>query len=108
MSEILNKVKEVVMDKLGVENVVTSAEEWPLVGWETLAKSDPTFIVLAKMDRRRFPADDIEKKRAFLMNDPVAREMTAVKEGRIITMDNIMQDVAVCLDASNRILQIGL
>jgi iron complex transport system substrate-binding protein len=83
------------MDKLGVENVVTSAEEWPLVGWETLAKSDPTFIVLAKMDRRRFPADDIEKKRDFLMNDPVAREMTAVKEGRIITMDAHAMDPTV-------------
>ncbi|MDU9006362.1 ABC transporter substrate-binding protein [Sedimentitalea todarodis] len=75
------------MDKLGVENVVTSDEEWPSVGWETLAKADPTFIVIAEMDRRRFPADDIEKKREFLMNDPVAREMAAVKKGRIITID---------------------
>lgn len=75
------------MDKLGVENVVTSDEEWPTVGWETLAKADPTFIVIAEMDRRRFPADDVEKKREFLTTDPVAREMTAVKEGRIITID---------------------
>lgn len=75
------------MDKLGVENVVLSDEEWPTVGWETLAKTDPTFIVIAQMDRRRFPADDVEKKREFLMNDPVAREMTAVREGRIITID---------------------
>lgn len=75
------------MDKLGVANVVTSDEEWPLVGWETIAKADPTFIVIAEMDRRRFPADDVEQKRAFLMNDPVAKEMSAVKEGRIITID---------------------
>ncbi len=75
------------MDKLGIDNVVTSGEEWPLVGWETIAKADPTFIVLAKMDRRRFPADDIEKKRAFLMTDPVTKEMSAVKAGRIITID---------------------
>ena len=75
------------MDKLGVENVVTSDEEWPTVGWETLAKADPTFIVIAEMDRRRFPADDVEKKRDFLTTDPVAREMRAVKEGRIITID---------------------
>ena len=39
------------------------------------------------MNRRRFPADDVEMKRQFLMNDPVASEMTAVKEGRIITID---------------------
>lgn len=75
------------MDKLGVENVVKSNEEWPTVGWETIAKADPTFIVLAEMNRRRFPADDIEKKRAFLRTDPVAKEMTAVKEGRVITID---------------------
>ena len=75
------------MDKLGVKNVVTSDEEWPTVGWETLAKADPTFIVIAEMDRRRFPADDVAKKREFLMNDPVTSEMTAVKEGRIITID---------------------
>ncbi len=30
------------MDKLGVDDVVTPAEEGPLVGWETLAKSDTT------------------------------------------------------------------
>lgn len=75
------------MDKLGVDNVVTSDEEWPLVGWETLAKADPSFIVIAEMNRRRFPADDVEMKRQFLMNDPVASEMTAVKEGRVITID---------------------
>lgn len=75
------------MDKLGVDNVVTSDEEWPLVGWETLAKADPSFIVIAEMNRRRFPADDVEMKRQFLRNDPVASEMTAVKEGRIITID---------------------
>ncbi len=75
------------MDKLGVKNVVTSHEEWPTVGWETLAKADPTFIVIAEMNRRRFPADDVAKKLEFLKNDPVASEMSAVKEGRIITID---------------------
>ncbi|MEM6481856.1 MAG: ABC transporter substrate-binding protein [Pseudomonadota bacterium] len=75
------------MDKLGVANVAESDEEWPLVGWETIAKADPTFIVIAEMDRRRFPADDVELKREFLTTDPVVSEMTAVKEGRIITID---------------------
>ena len=80
-------VSAYMMDKLGVQNVVQSDEEWPVVGWETIAKADPTFIVIAEMDRRRFPADDVEMKRQFLQNDPVAKEMTAVKEGRIITID---------------------
>ena len=75
------------MKQLGIKNVVKSNEEWPVVGWETIAKADPTFIVIAKMNRRRFEGDDFEKKLNFLKNDPVAKEMTAVKESRIIIMD---------------------
>ncbi|WP_148252318.1 ABC transporter substrate-binding protein [Aidingimonas lacisalsi] len=75
------------MDKLGIRNVVESDEEWPVVGWESVAQADPDIIVLARMDRRRYPADSIEKKREFLHNDPVAREMSAVKNGNIIEMD---------------------
>ena len=75
------------MEQLGIENVIKSDEEWPTVGWESIARSDPTVIVIAEMDRRRFPADDVEKKMEFLTTDPVAKEMTAVREGRIIVMD---------------------
>src|SRR3546814_11543132 len=55
-----------IMDKLGIDNVIQSDEEWPTVGWESIAKSDPTVIVIAEMDRRRFPADAVEKKLEFL------------------------------------------
>ncbi|WP_111497032.1 ABC transporter substrate-binding protein [Marinobacter bohaiensis] len=75
------------MDKLGIRNVIESDEEWPTVGWESIAKADPDIIVVARMDRRRFPADDVEKKLEFLRTDPVASQMTAVKEGRIVQMD---------------------
>ncbi|WP_158969864.1 ABC transporter substrate-binding protein [Chachezhania sediminis] len=75
------------MENLGVTNVIQSDEEWPTVGWESIARSDPTVIVVAEMDRRRFPADDIDKKMEFLTTDPVAKEMTAVREGRIVVMD---------------------
>lgn len=75
------------MDKLGIANVIQSDEEWPTVGWESIAKADPTVIVIAEMDRRRFPADDVENKLRFLKADPVAKEMTAVREGHIIVMD---------------------
>jgi len=72
---------------LGVENVIKSDEEWPTVGWETIARTDPNIIAIGKMDRRRFPADDWELKMKFLKSDPVAREMSAVKAGHIIVMD---------------------
>lgn len=72
---------------LGVRNVVESSEEWPTVGWETLAKANPTWLIIARMDRRRYPADDYQKKLAFLRSDPVTRNMDAVKHDRIIILD---------------------
>ncbi|WP_339109681.1 ABC transporter substrate-binding protein [Thioclava sp. GXIMD4216] len=75
------------MGKLGIRNVIESDEEWPTVGWETIAKADPDVIVIAKMDRRRFPADDVAAKMDFLKTDPVASQMKAVREGHIVVMD---------------------
>lgn len=75
------------LDRLGLRNVVTSDEEWPTVGWETIARADPSVIVIARMDRRRFPADDFEAKLRFLKSDPVTSRMTAVREGRIVILD---------------------
>ncbi|MEI4488658.1 ABC transporter substrate-binding protein [Frigidibacter sp. MR17.14] len=75
------------MRQLGLRNVVQSDEEWPTVGWEAIAKADPSVVVIAKMDRRRFPADDYEKKLAFLKSDPVTSQMTAVRNGRILIID---------------------
>lgn len=75
-----------IMDTLGVKNVIASDEEWPTVGWETIARANPTVIVAAEMTRRRYGADDIDKKRGFLASDPVASQMDAVKNGRIVAM----------------------
>ena len=80
-------IPDFMLSTLGVRNVVQSDEEWPTVGWETIAKANPTFLVIARMDRRRFPADDHEKKLAFLRSDPVTRNMDAVKHNRIIVLD---------------------
>ena len=71
----------------GVRNVVTSAEEWPLVGWETIAGLDPDVIVLGTMDRRNLPGDDVAAKRAFLETDPVASQLRAVRNGHLVEMD---------------------
>lgn len=84
-----------IMTKLGIENVVTSSEEWPTVGWETIAKSDPTYIVLADLQRRKFPADSIEAKLEFLANDPVASQMTAVQANRILILDAHAMDATI-------------
>ncbi len=89
-------VPQFMLQTLGLRNVVQSDEEWPAVGWETIAKANPTFLVIARMDRRRYPADDHEKKLAFLRSDPVTRNMDAVKHNRIIILD------ALALQASLR------
>ncbi|TCA54496.1 ABC transporter substrate-binding protein [Rhizobium pisi] len=72
---------------LGAANVVTTEEEWPLVGWETIAQANPAVIVIATMDRRRYAADDPKVKLGFLENDPVTRELAAVRNKRFVMMD---------------------
>ena len=44
-------------------------------------------LLRLRANRRRFPADDIEKKLEFLRTDPVASQMTAGREGRIVRMN---------------------
>ncbi len=85
------------LETLGIGNIIDSDEEWPTVGWETIAKANPTILVIARMDRRRFPADDHEKKLAFLKSDPVTRNMDAVKNNRIVIMDASAMESSVRL-----------
>ena len=82
-----NGVPAYILSKLGARNVITTNEEWPLVGWESIAVANPAVIVAVRMDRRRFPADDIAVKLNFLKTDPVASKLDAVKNGRIVVMD---------------------
>lgn len=102
-----------IMSALGIKNVIDSDEEWPTVGWETIAKANPTIVVAGKMDRRRFPADDVVLKQKFLKEDPVTSLMPSVKEGHIVTMDaqamnptiRTIDGIEVLADA---IVQLGL
>lgn len=72
---------------LGVKNVIDSAEEWPTVGWETIAKAQPSVIVLGEMSRRRFPADDWQVKMDYLKSDPVTQLIPAVKVNHLPVID---------------------
>ncbi|OWV74322.1 ABC transporter substrate-binding protein [Rhizobium sp. R634] len=76
-----------ILKAIGARNVVTTEEEWPLVGWETISEANPAVIVLATMDRRRYAADDPAVKIDFLNKDPVTRELDAVKNRRFVMMD---------------------
>ncbi len=66
---------------------MTTEEEWPLVGWETIAQANPAVIVIATMDRRRYAADDPAVKIKFLEGDPVVSQLEAVKNKRFVMMD---------------------
>lgn len=81
--------------KLGVKNIIDSDEEWPTVGWETIARANPDIIVIGKMGRRRFPADDWEVKMDFLKTDPVTSQMKAVQNGNIVVMDAQSMDPTI-------------
>lgn len=83
------------MNALGLTNIIESDEEWPVVSWETIARANPSVIVVAQMDRRRFEADDVEKKIAFLKSDPVTKEMDAVKNDRIVVIDGHSMDPSI-------------
>ncbi|MFN7104078.1 MAG: ABC transporter substrate-binding protein [Pseudorhizobium sp.] len=76
-----------IMAALGIENIITTDDEWPTVGWETIAKADPSIIVAGSMERRRYPLDSLEAKLGFLEADPVASLMPAVKNGHVFNMD---------------------
>jgi iron complex transport system substrate-binding protein len=83
------------MDKLGLRNVVQSDEEWPVVSWESIARANPSVIVVAEMDRRRFEADDVEKKLEFLRSDPVTSQMDAVRNDRIVILNAHSMDPSI-------------
>lgn len=83
------------METLGLKNVIESDEEWPTVSWETIARANPSVIVIAKMERRRFEADDYQKKLEFLKSDPVTRQMDAVKNNRIVILDAHSMDPSI-------------
>lgn len=76
-----------IMSTLGVRNIVTTEEEWPLVGWETITAADPKVIVMATMERRRWGADDPAIKTQFLETDPVVSQLEAVKDKHFIYVD---------------------
>ncbi|CAN7599590.1 ABC transporter substrate-binding protein [Pararhizobium sp. LjRoot235] len=82
-----NSAPAYILKALGARNVVTTEEEWPLIGWETIAAANPSVIVIATMDRRRYAADDPAVKIDFLEKDPVTSQLDAVRNKRFIQMD---------------------
>lgn len=72
---------------LGLKNVFEdSAEDWPQINWETVAQRDPDVLILGDLTRKSQTAENAAAKIAFLEENPVTREMTAVKNKRYIAL----------------------
>lgn len=83
------------MQALGAKNVLETNEEWPLVGWETIAGANPGVLVLADMERRRYGADDVNVKIDFLKTDPVASKLDAVQKQHWVILSTQEMDAGI-------------
>jgi iron complex transport system substrate-binding protein len=69
-------------------------QQWAEGSWEEIAKRDPDVIVLADLTRGG-DGDSAEAKKDFLRNDPVASQLTAVKQDRFIIVPGSSMDPSI-------------
>ncbi|GGG73576.1 ABC transporter substrate-binding protein [Corynebacterium pelargi] len=71
----------------GLSNVYAQdKEDWPAVTWEDVADKQPDILVLGDLERDRFPGDRLKDKKKFLAEDPLTKNMKAVKEENYIAL----------------------
>jgi iron complex transport system substrate-binding protein len=84
-----------IADLLGGSNALKTEAEWPALGWEGIMASNPTVIVAAQVDRKRWGLDESQTKIEFLTTDPAVSQMEAVKAGRIAVMSGSSMNPSV-------------
>lgn len=73
---------QLILDAVGAENMFDDIERgWGEGSWEDVLATDPDAIVLADAGW-----SSAEEKKAYLQNDPVLSELTAVKRGAFVTV----------------------
>ncbi|MCT4352434.1 ABC transporter substrate-binding protein [Streptomyces sp. Je 1-79] len=81
---------------VGAKNAFDDVDEdWPEVTWEEVAERDPDFIVIGDLSERGRPGDSAAEKRATMTRHPVVSKLSAVREGRILTVPGIELDPSV-------------
>ena len=70
----------------GMENVISSTDDWPATGWETVVDDAPDILVVGDLQRDRFPGDRLDDKLDFLRSDPLTSTLDAVENDRIIAL----------------------
>lgn len=71
-----------------------SARLWPEISWESVLDRDPDVLILADLTRGD-DGDSAQAKIEFLQSDPVARQLTAVREKRWIVIAGTAMDPSV-------------
>lgn len=84
-----------IADLLGGSNALKTEAEWPALGWEGIMASNPTVIVAAQVDRKRWGLDESQAKIEFLTTDPAVSQMAAVKAGRIAVIGGASMNPSV-------------
>ncbi|MFD4366917.1 ABC transporter substrate-binding protein [Rhodococcus sp. NPDC058521] len=95
--------------EVGATNVFEdSSEDWPEIGWETVADRDPEVLVLGDLSRTRVEGDSLDTKIAFLESNPVTREMSAVPDRRYVILTGSELDPGIREVAAIEKLSAGL
>lgn len=77
-----NNAPAMMMEVLGLTNVFADIPEgWTSVSWEAVADANPGIIILVET-----PWNTAEQKRSLLAENPVTKEMDAVKNTRYLTL----------------------
>lgn len=74
---------QLVLDSLGLTNIASDIEDsWAPFNWEAVVDADPDVIVLVDADW-----NSVEQKIGVLESNPATANLTAVREGRYLTID---------------------
>lgn len=77
----------IITRSLGLTNVFEDQQaEWPQIGWEGVADSDPDVIVIGDLTRKSQTAETARAKIEFLESNPVTRQMEAVENERYVVV----------------------
>ncbi|MER7698072.1 MULTISPECIES: ABC transporter substrate-binding protein [unclassified Streptomyces] len=77
----------VITRELGAKNVFDDTrDEWPQIGWETVADRNPDVLVIGDLSRTTQSAESAEKKIEFLESHPVTKTMDAVRNRRYVLL----------------------
>lgn len=72
---------------VGARNAFSDThDEWPQIGWETVADRDPDVLVIGDLTRKQQTAETAEAKIRFLETNPATRNLTAVRKKRYVLL----------------------